>query len=169
MSEQAVRAWADAMSAGLARLMPVFEATFGFEPTDNHVALSGADAGPPAVGGRKLPEPLAEFYRVVAEAWLMDVHNGFRIEPVRSVTEESDAFPTRIVGALAGEVFVFGSNGGGDLILMMADGRVHEVGGGSFMYPEYDVDECNIRTSFPDLQAFLDHVLAYLHEHLEHV
>lgn len=156
--------WATEMARLAAEFTRTFEATHGFEPGDNYVRLADPQARPSTANARDLlPEPLADFYGVVTEVCLPDVHYGFFVESVQSVLADAGTvYPTKAVGAVAGDIVVFGTNGGGDLIAMTADGRVYVMRGASDRASVLDVDEAGVRAAFRDLGEFL----AFLGSHL---
>lgn len=103
-----------------------------------------------------LPESLADFYSVVAQAHLPDVHYGFFVEPAESVLAGAGTVhPTKAVGAVEGDIVVVGTNGG-DLIATTTDGRVYVTSGATDPWPVLNVDEAHIRNAFRDLAEFLE-------------
>ncbi|WTW93716.1 SMI1/KNR4 family protein [Streptomycetaceae bacterium NBC_01309] len=156
--------WAEEMAQLAAEFTRDFEARHGFEPGDNYVRLVDRQARPSIVqAGAPLPESLAEFYGVVAEVGLPDVHYGFFVESVESVLAGAGTVhPAKAVGAVEGDIVVFGTNGGGDLIAMTTDERVYMMSGASGPWPVLDVDEADIRAAFRNLTEFL----AFLRTHL---
>ncbi|MEU8134981.1 hypothetical protein [Streptodolium elevatio] len=156
--------WAAEMAQLAAEFTRGFEATHGFEPGDNYVRLADRQARPSTVcGGALLPVSLADFYSVVGEVGLPDVHYGFFVESVESVLAGAGTVhPTKAARAVEGDIVVFGTNGGGDLIAMTTDGRVYMMSGASGPWPVLDVDEADIRAAFSDLAEFL----AFLRTHL---
>ncbi|NUU25879.1 MAG: hypothetical protein HOV68_30895 [Streptomycetaceae bacterium] len=158
--------WAAEVAQLAAELTRGFEATHGFEPGDNYVRLADRQARPSTVrAGAFLPVTLADFYGVVAEASLPDVHYGFFVDPVETVLAGAGTVhPTKAVGAVEGYIVVFGTSGGGDLIAMTADGRVYMMSGALGPASVLDVDEADIRATFRDLAEFLASLKAQLRD-----
>ncbi|WP_331769267.1 hypothetical protein OG948_36370 (plasmid) [Embleya sp. NBC_00888] len=158
--------WAAEMARLAAEFTRDFESAYGFEPGDNHVTLADDRARRAAVqAGGLLPAPLVDFYGVVGEVSLPDVHSGFFVASVESLVQGAgDVHPTKVVGAIEDDIVVFGTNGGGDLIAMATDGRVYMMGGGSLLGRVYDVDEDGIRAAFCDLAEFLAFLKAHLRD-----
>lgn len=109
--------WITSMNELAGVLTDGFEERFGYAPDDN--VVTPATEPLPAELAEALPAPLIEFHRHVAEAWLMNLSNGYRLHDVRHTVEGRDGRqPVRIEGPVAADVITFGSDGGGSLFAL---------------------------------------------------
>ncbi|MFC8369920.1 SMI1/KNR4 family protein [Streptomyces sp. NPDC057239] len=112
----------------MSQLMETFEVTHGYPAGDNEVAL--ADDGTRAAvtlltNHRSEYAALLSLFAVIDSVSLPDIGNGYFIHPPSTVTAHLDEY-----GAVPLENgdhgTVFGSDGGGSLFALAADGTVHK-------------------------------------------
>jgi hypothetical protein len=138
-------------TSDMRRLLPVFmdgfESRYGYPPDANSIIVAALDESGRGViselADRGVSPELLEFYSVVREVSLPDLGNGIFIHSPASVASGiTESQPTEVHGSLEGRITVFGSDGGGALVALLAEnGKVYKLSGGSLIRQDYDVDE----------------------------
>ena len=138
----AIAHWKAEIRSILTELNAVFEQRFCYPPGDNMV--SDSDLGEQGLtGDLALPSVLVEFYAEVGELSMSDVHFGYFIHPLDTVTSPISGHPTRIEIEIDGhtlndDVVTFGSDGGGGYFC------VSRSNGAIYYLPPGGIDENNV-------------------------
>lgn len=156
----------DGLEVLLARFTEGFQARFGYPPGTNAVvrpdpAEAAADTRDLAAAG--VPAALVNLYREVAEIRAPDVGHGYFVHTAPDVLAGlAGAQPTRLAGAPAEGIVVFGSDGGGGLFALgTSGGAVHHLTGGSWLGDAYDAGSAATVIA-PDVPGFLSWLSAAL-------
>ena len=140
-----------------------FEARFGYPPGVNELVSAAPQEGERAgrlLSAHGVPEDLILFYAQIESVSLPDLDNGLFIHSADAVVSGiAGGQPTEVVGAIAGRIVVFGSDGGGGLFAMtVPDGRIIVLRGGALIGPRYDVEESGVQTLPGGLWGFLESI-----------
>ncbi|WP_329579985.1 SMI1/KNR4 family protein [Streptomyces sp. NBC_01361] len=112
----------------MSRLTESFEETHGYPAGDNKVALADDEASAAlTLLTNHRPECVAllSFFVVIDSVSLPDIGNGYFIHPPSTVTAHLDEYGA-VSLANSDHGIVFGSDGGGNLFVLMANGTVHK-------------------------------------------
>jgi hypothetical protein len=124
-----LNSWAKRVSDLALRFTDNFGAQFGYPPGENVLVRAVPQAGRHAVQALSslgVPQDLLRFYAQVERVSLPDLDNGLFIHPADDVADGlTGNQPTQVAGGINGHIVVFGSDGGGGLIVMaVPDGRI---------------------------------------------
>ncbi|MEU4742210.1 hypothetical protein AB0G02_17345 [Actinosynnema sp. NPDC023658] len=139
-----LEAWTERMKLLVERFESTFEQINGYEAEGNLVEpmSTGAPATPDG-----LPDDLIKLYQAVREVRLPDLENGYFIHPIEFILNaRANGTPMHSSEISDGQIYVFGSNGGGDLfavpftgapVYLLPPGRVHSnVYRSTAMFPQ---------------------------------
>lgn len=157
MQREWVEQWRDAMRGHIERLLPGFEARFGFPPGTHEVSGPASAA---ELAGLTVAD-LVTFHEVVGEVRLPDVHHGYWIH--RPATPGEDVgLPHALTDGR--RIAVFGSDGGGALFALIATSGapVLRLAAGADADGVYDADDATVVAR--DLQDFLTLLRAEIEE-----
>lgn len=123
-----LHAWCQQVSQGVSQLMETFEVTHGYPAGDNEVALADDETRAAVTlltNHRSECLALLSLFAVIDSVSLPDIGNGYFIHRPSTVTAHLDEY-----GAVPLENgdhgIVFGSDGGGNLFALAANGTVHK-------------------------------------------
>ncbi|MDT0346327.1 hypothetical protein [Streptomyces litchfieldiae] len=135
-----------------------FERAFGYPSGENFVSKNEQTLT--SESQRKLPQGLEVFYSKIDEISMPDVENGLFVHPIRvAVAGERAGYPTRVTGAINGEITVFGSDGGGGLFVYFTSSDcIYRLRGGMLAGATYDVSDGGVELLSRTLWGFLEFI-----------
>ncbi|MGW0215810.1 hypothetical protein ACWDXH_15600 [Micromonospora chokoriensis] len=150
-----IQRWREDVSACLARLLPGFEARFGYPPGRHTIGGPAGEEEVASMANTCPPGDLLAWYREVREVCLPDVGNGFFVHDPGLVARRE---VTAVRGRCAEEVVVFASDGGGTLFAMEAvsGSPVYRLPAGEVVAGVYRSDNQRFDVVADDLAGFLD-------------
>ncbi|WP_344801002.1 hypothetical protein [Actinokineospora diospyrosa] len=143
------------------KLVTGFEAYYGYSPGDNKVSRRTEELSSKEVDelvSRGASSGLIPFYHSVADVSLPAVGNAWFIDSADEVirSAQSGLLPSKVAGALSGRIVVFGTDGGGGLLTVVAgDERVYRLNG-CFDIDSFDVDDSDVQVVSKDFGSFVE-------------
>lgn len=123
-----LHAWGQEVSQDVSRLMESFEETHGYPAGDNEVALADDETrAAVTLLTNHRPECVAllSLFAVIDSVSLPDIGNGYFVHPPSTLVAHLDEYGA-VPLANGDHGIVFGSDGGGNLFALTANGTVHK-------------------------------------------
>jgi hypothetical protein len=147
----------------VAEFLRCFEGRYGYSPDVNGVVRATDADGKQAVARfveRGIAGDLLEFYSVVREVSLPDLDNGIFVHSPDVVIDGIDGEqPIEVLGAISGRITVFASDGGGGLIVQLAeDGRIYKLRWGILVRQRFEVPDDGLEVFAVNVWGLLERI-----------